>query len=151
MASNRRFMIGFVGVSAVVTWLVWTGVAETKQYFLTPMEYAERLETDPSFADVGVRIGAVLVPQSYEKGDGQLEHHFVVHDKEDESITMEVIYTGVLPDTFNDAPDMLTETVMEGRYGPNGAFEATVLLTKCGSRYEAAPESLQRADEGTTT
>ena len=151
MASNRRFMIGFVGVSAVVTYLVWTGVAETKQYFMTPVEYSERIDEDPSFRQVGVRIGAVLVPQSYEKGEGELEHHFVVHDRDDESVTMEVIYTGVLPDTFNDAPDMLTETVMEGRYNENGVFEATVLLTKCGSRYEAAPESLQRADEGTTT
>jgi len=52
---------------------------------------------------------------------------------------------------LGDAPDMLTETVMEGRYNADGVFEATVLLTKCGSRYEAAPESLQRADEGTTT
>jgi len=150
MGSNRRFMIGLVGVAAVVTYLVWTGVSDTMTYFLTPAEYDARIEADPSFRQVGVRIGAILVPESYEKGAGELEHRFVVHDREDESVTMEVVYTGVLPDTFNDAPDMLTETVLEGRYDENGVFEATLLLTKCGSRYEAAPESLERADEGAT-
>jgi cytochrome c-type biogenesis protein CcmE len=147
MGSNSRFMIGFVGVAAVVTYLVWTGVANTSTYFLTPAEYGERLDTDPTFREVGVRIGAVLVPESYEKGDGELEHRFVVHDKEDESIRMDVVYVGVLPDTFNDAPDMITETVIEGRYDENGVFQATVLLTKCGSRYEASPESLQGAPD----
>lgn len=151
MGSNNRFMIGLVGVAAVVTYLVWTGVSDTMTYFLTPSEYDARIEADPSFRQVGVRIGAILVPDSYEQGGGELEHRFVVHDREDPSVTMEVLYTGVLPDTFNDAPDMLTETVMEGRYDENGVFEATLLLTKCGSRYEAAPESFERADEPATT
>jgi len=151
MGSNSRFMIGLVGVAAVVTYLVWTGVSDTMTYFLTPSEYDARIEADPSFRQVGVRIGAILVPESYEKGAGELEHRFVVHDDDDPSVTMEVLYTGVLPDTFNDAPDMLTETVLEGRYDENGVFEATLLLTKCGSRYEASPESLDRGDEPAIT
>lgn len=150
MGSNRRFVIGLVGVAAVVTYLVWTGVSDTMTYFLTPSEYETRVAEDPSFRQVGVRVGAILVPESYEQGEGELEHRFTVHDRDDPSVTMDVIYTGVLPDTFNDAPDMLTETVLEGRYNENDVFEATVLLTKCGSRYEATPESLGRTGEGTT-
>ena len=55
-----------------------------------------------------------------------------------ESVTFEVEYRDVLPDTFNEA----TEVVLEGRYRSDGVFEAHTLLTKCGSRYEAAPEEL---------
>ena len=33
-----------------------------------------------------------------------------------------------------------TEVVAEGRMRPDGIFEAKLVLTKCGSRYEAAPE-----------
>jgi cytochrome c-type biogenesis protein CcmE len=144
-------MIGLVGVAAVVTYLVWTGVSDTMTYFLTPTEYETRIAEDPTFRQVGVRIGAILVPESYQQGDGELEHRFTVHDREDPSVTMEVVYIGVLPDTFNDAPDMLTETVIEGRYDEDGVFEATLLLTKCGSRYEAADESFERADDGSST
>jgi cytochrome c-type biogenesis protein CcmE len=35
--------------------------------------------------------------------------------------------------------------VLEGRLREDGVFEATTLLTKCGSRYEAAPEDLAGA------
>jgi cytochrome c-type biogenesis protein CcmE len=36
---------------------------------------------------------------------------------------------------------MLTEVVMEGQMRQDGIFEATEVLTKCGSRYEAVPEA----------
>ena len=34
------------------------------------------------------------------------------------------------------------EVVLEGRMDAQGVFQANTLLTKCGSRYEAAPEDL---------
>lgn len=148
MGSNRRFMIGLVGVAAVVSYLIWTGVSDTMTYFLTPSEFAERVAEDPTFREVGVKIGANVVPDSYQKGAGELEHRFVVEDADNPDVRMEVHYTGVLPDTFNDAPDMLTEAVIEGRMTESGVFEATLLLTKCGSRYEASPEQLR--DGGST-
>ncbi len=143
MGSNRRFMIGLVGVAGVVTYLIWTGVSDTMQYFLTPTEFNERIVEDPTFREVGVKIGANVVPESYRKGEGELEHLFVVQDADNPEVQLDVRYVGVLPDTFNDAPDMITEAVIEGRLNAEGVFEATVLLTKCGSRYEAAPESLR--------
>ena len=38
MKKNGRFMVGLVGVAAVVTYLIWTGVSETMQNNLTPEE-----------------------------------------------------------------------------------------------------------------
>ena len=51
-------------------------------------------------------------------------------------------YDNVLPDTFSDSESMVVDAVVEGRFRPDGVFEATSVLTKCGSRYEASPEEL---------
>ena len=56
----------------------------------------------------------------------------------DESVTFPVEFRDALPDTFTDD----AEVVLEGRLRGDGVFEAETLQTKCGSRYEAAPEDL---------
>jgi cytochrome c-type biogenesis protein CcmE len=138
MKKNGRFMVGLVGVAAVVTYLIWTGVSETMVYYLTPVELMERVEADPSFHEVGVKVSGQVIPGSYQRKDGELLHVFDVHDLEDESVTFTVEYRDALPDTFSED----VEVVLEGRLRSDGVFEATTLLTKCGSRYEAAPEDL---------
>jgi cytochrome c-type biogenesis protein CcmE len=52
-----------------------------------------------------------------------------------------VHHQGPLPDTFQEGRDV----VVDGRYGRDGVFEASTVLTKCGSRYEAAEEELRRS------
>jgi cytochrome c-type biogenesis protein CcmE len=143
MKQNGRFMVGLVGVAAVVTYLVWTGVNDTMVYYVTPSELVTRIEADPSFREMGVKVSGRLLPDSHEQVD-RLVHRFVVHDLEDESIRFTVEYRDVLPDTFTDAPDMVVDVVLEGRFGDDGVFQATSVLTKCGSRYEAAPEAMPR-------
>lgn len=137
---HGRFMVGLVGVAAVISYLVWTGVSSTMVYYLTPVELVERVEEDPSFRDLGVKVSGKVVPGTYERVEGQLLHRFVIHDLEDESVTFPVEWRDALPDTFTDE----VEVVVEGRLNADGVFEATTLLTKCGSRYEAAPEDLAR-------
>ena len=138
---HSRFLVGLVGVAAVVTYLIWTGASQTMQYYLTPTELVQKVEADPSFHDIGVKVGARVVPGSYRKGDGV--HRFVVEDPTDVAVTIPVDYMGDLPDTFNDRPEMIVDAVMEGRFREDGVFEAKTVLTKCGSRYEAAPEALK--------
>ncbi|MEX2466983.1 MAG: cytochrome c maturation protein CcmE [Gemmatimonadota bacterium] len=137
---HGRFMVGLVGVAAVVTYLVWTGVSSTMVYYLTPVELMERIEEDPSFRDLGVKVSGKVVPGTYDRVEGQLLHRFDVHDLEDESVTFTVEWRDALPDTFTEE----VEVVLEGRLNEAGTFEATTLLTKCGSRFEAAPEDLAR-------
>lgn len=138
MKKHGRFMVGLVGVAAVVTYLIWTGVSETMIYYLTPVELLERVEADPSFHDVGVKVSGRLVPGTYARVDGELLHTFEVSDLVEEDVTFPVEYRDALPDTFSED----VEVVLEGRFRSDGVFEATTLLTKCGSRYEAAPEDL---------
>ena len=142
MPKNGRFLVGLVGVALVVSYLVWTGVNETMMYYLTPSELVARVAADPTFRDVGIKVGGRVVPESYRKGEGELLHIFTLRDPGDESVSFPVEYRGDLPATFSDNPDMPADAVVEGRFRPDGVFEATTVLTKCGSRYEAAPETL---------
>ncbi len=135
---HGRFMVGLVGVAAVVSYLVWTGVSETMVYYLTPTELMAKVQEDPSFRDMGVKVSGRVIPGTYERGEGELVHRFDVRDLEDEGATFTVEYRDALPDTFTDD----VEVVLEGRLDAEGTFQATTLLTKCGSRYEAAPEDL---------
>lgn len=143
MKQNGRFMVGLVGVAAVVTYLVWTGVNDTMVYYLTPSELVSRVEADPSFRQMGVKVSGRLLPGSHQQVEPMV-HQFVVHDIEDESISFTVEYRDVLPDTFTDSPDMMVDVVLEGRFREDGVFQANSVLTKCGSRYEAAPEDMPR-------
>ncbi|HEX9885404.1 MAG TPA: cytochrome c maturation protein CcmE [Longimicrobiales bacterium] len=139
---NTRFMVGLVGVALVVTYLAWTGISDTMVYYLTPAELMARVDSDPTFAGVGVKVSGKVVPGSYVKAQGELLHSFRVRDIENESVTFPVEFRDVIPDTFNEDMDV----VLEGRFDDAGVFQATTLLTKCGSRYEVAPEDLRPSD-----
>lgn len=140
MKRDPRFLLGLGAVAVVVVYLVWTGVTGTMVYFLTPAELTLRVEEDPTFSEVGVKVGARVVTGSYLRGEGPLEHHFRVQDIEAPEVSFPVVYRDVLPDTFDDDVDV----VLEGRLREDGTFEATTVLTKCGSRYEAMPEEEAR-------
>ena len=136
---NRRFLVGMVGVAAVVAYLMWTGINDSMVYYLTPAELMERVESDPTFHDVGVKVSGRVVEGSWTREDGgRGAHEFMVADPEDTGVTFAVHYDDVVPDTFNDR----AEVVVEGKYGPDGVFRAHTVLTKCGSRFEATKEEL---------
>ncbi len=138
MKKNGRFMVGLVGVATVVTYLIWTGVSETMVYYLTPVEMMQRVEADPSFHEVGIKVSGQVVPGTYRRVEGELLHVFTVRDLIDETVTFRAEFRDALPDTFTDE----VEVVLEGHLRQDGVFEATMLLTKCGSRYEATPEDM---------
>lgn len=140
MKGNGRFFFGLGGVALVVTYLIWTGVSETMVYYLTPIELMARVEADPTFHQVGVKVSGRVVRGSWSRAEDELLHRFMVVDLEDESVQFPVEYRDILPDTFNDTENV--DVVVEGRYREDGVFEATVVLAKCGSRYEATAEEL---------
>ena len=135
---NGRFYVGLAGVALVVTYLVWTGISDSMVYYLTPTELMAKVSDDPAFHELGVKVSGKVVPGTYRQGDEDLTHLFTVHDIEHTDVTFPVIYKGIIPDTFTDD----IEVVLEGRFGEDRVFQANTLLTKCGSRYEAAPEEL---------
>jgi cytochrome c-type biogenesis protein CcmE len=54
--------------------------------------------------------------------------------------SLPVAYHGIIPDTFVDGADV----TVEGKLAATGTFEATNLMAKCPSKYEAAAQ--ERAD-----
>jgi cytochrome c-type biogenesis protein CcmE len=144
MSRDRRFFIGLVGVGAVVSWLIWTGISDTMVYYVTPSELLARADTDELIRERGVKVSGNVVPGSHTAHTEELLHTFVVRDPDHPDVQITVHFRHPLPDTFSDE----AEVIMDGRYRGNGIFEASEVLTKCGSRYEAMPEEEYQAAYG---
>src|SRR5947209_20086085 len=110
-----------------------TSIKQTGTAYYTPTELATKLRRDSSFTDVGVKVGARVVPGSVSRDPGGKQYAFKVTDGAN---TFPVVYRGIAPDTFTDSVDV----VVGGRMVRDGTFRATTLLAKCASRYESAPE-----------
>ncbi len=135
MKAGHKFLLGAALIVGSVGFLIAEGVKETGVYFLTPAELAQRTTADPTFYDVGLKMGAKVVPGSIRRDPGNRQVDFQVSDGVQ---SYPVTYRGLVPDTFTDANDI--EVVVEGRLGRDGVFRATEVLAKCGSRYEATYE-----------
>lgn len=120
-------------VLGVAGYLMASSIKETGVYYLTPGELASKVNTDSSFVGTGVKVGARVVPGSIVRSPGGREVAFRMTDG---ATTYPVVYRGLIPDTFSDSADV----VVEGRLASDGTFRATVLLAKCASRYENAPD-----------
>ena len=140
MNPRNKFLLGAGIIVASVIFLIASGVKETGVYFLTPTELVSKVEADPTFYDVGIKVGAKVVPGSIRRDDAARRVDFAVSDG---SKQFEVTYVGIVPDTFTDANDI--EVIVEGKYGRDGIFRATEVLAKCGSRYEAEYEKSKKA------
>jgi cytochrome c-type biogenesis protein CcmE len=136
MKAGTKFLVGAAVIVAAVGFLIAEGVKETGVYFLTPTELAAKTAADPTFYNVGLKMGAKVVPGSIRRDRASREIDFKVSDGRHE---YPVRYSGLVPDTFTDANDI--EVVVEGRLGHDGVFHATDVLAKCGSRYEAVAKN----------
>jgi cytochrome c-type biogenesis protein CcmE len=134
MNARTRVLIGATLVVGTVGYLMASGIKDTGVYFLTPGELASRITADPSFYNVGVKMGARVVHGSIQRDVASQTIAFKVTDGHQ---TYPVVYRGLAPDTFTDDVDV----VVEGRLMPDGTFRATTLLAKCGSRYESVPKA----------
>ena len=134
MSAPTKVLLAGLLVLGTVGYLMATGIKETGVYFVTPSELAAKVQADPSFRDVGVKMGAQVVNGSIKRDVATQTISFEVTDG---AHSYPVVYRGLAPDTFTDD----VEVVVEGRLQPDGVFRATTLLAKCGSRYEAVPEA----------
>jgi len=128
-------------ILTTVGYLMATGIKETGVYYLTPTELSQKVHTDRSIYDVGIKIGAKVVKGSVTRDVASQTITFQVSDG---AATYPIVYRGLAPDTFTDE----AEVVVEGRLQHDGTFKATTLLAKCGSRFENAPRSRGAHDGG---
>jgi len=132
MKARTKFVLGAAMVTVSVGYLMASGIKDTGVYFVTPTELASKVAEDPSFMDVGVRMGARVVTGTIQR---DVASQTITFEVTDGVKVYPVEYRGIAPDTFDDDADV----VVEGRLMADGTFRATTLLAKCGSRYEAEP------------
>ena len=89
--------------------------------------------------ELGAKVGGRVVPGSVRYDQRTLDLRFTLVDIASGRTSFPVLYNGPLPDTFEEGRDV----VVEGKMNAAGTFEATTVLTKCGSRYEAVDEELR--------
>jgi len=126
---NKKLLIGGLIILMVVSYLFWSGMKDSSVYFLTVEEFFNRID---QMEGKGTRVNGDIVPGSI-KWDAQ--NILLTFQLTDGKNVMNVRHNGVAPDTFSEG----LAVVVEGKY-ENGTFNATQIMTKCPSKYEAKKE-----------
>lgn len=111
-----------------VGYLAYSGLSENSVYFLN---VAEAKAATPEKLN-SARLFGTVAEQGIEKlpaGPGVIFH---IEDKENNALSIPVRYAGAVPDTFKAG----AEVIIEGGMGPEGRFNAKILMTKCPSKYQ---------------
>jgi len=111
MHAGAKFAIGAALIVGAVGYLMASGVKQTGQFFLTPSELSQRVAADPSFYNLGMKVGARVVPGTVARDPAAQTLRFQTTDRS------------------------------ARRLQRDGVIYATDVLAKCGSRYEAVPKA----------
>src|SRR2546425_5389513 len=110
MKAGTKFALGAVLIVGSVGYLMASGIKQTGQYFLTPSELAQRVSADPSFYDLGLKVGARVVPGTVQKEIATQTLRFHITDG---TVSYPVIFRGLPPDTFTDSVERSEEHTSE--------------------------------------
>jgi cytochrome c-type biogenesis protein CcmE len=123
-----KFLIGGLLILGAIAYVTISSFQTNAIYYLTLQEFnAQRA----SLINQPVRINAPLDKSSIQFDDKTLVLKF---NLKDDNLVLPVVYKGVKPDTFEQGESV----VAEGKLGQDGVFQASTLLVKCPSKYEAA-------------
>ena len=136
MSSQKSRYIRFGTATAVIVlslaYLAYTGVQESKSYYVTIKELQTMGEDRHTKR---LRVAGNVEPGSIKRRGTRVEFMLV-----EEGRTLPVVYTGTEapPDTFKDN----SQALAEGTMGRDGVFQAQHLQAKCASKY--APQQEQQ-------
>jgi len=145
--THRYIKIGITGVVLVGAFvaMLWTTLRDGAEYF---KDVKEVLPQRQVWEGKPLRLHGYVVPGSIYRRRDSLDYKFkvqndpprVTHADSDEIV--EVVYTGIVPDTFKDE----AEVTLQGRLSTD-AFHADPngVVAKCPSKYEAASKSVSPA------
>ncbi len=126
---NRKLLIGGMIILIVVAYLFWSGMKDSSVYFMTVHEFFSQID---QMEGKGTRVNGDIVPGSIKWDAPNILLTFQLTDGKN---VLNVRHSGVAPDTFQEG----LSVVVEGKY-ENGTFNATQIMTKCPSKYEAKKE-----------
>ncbi|MBZ5567902.1 MAG: cytochrome c maturation protein CcmE [Acidobacteriia bacterium] len=125
-----RFGVAIAIVIVSLGYLAFTGVQESKSYYVTIKELRDM--NDSRYAK-RLRVAGNVVPGTIKRQGSRVEFALKEND-----LTLPVVYLGTEapPDTFKDD----SQAMAEGRFGRDGIFHANQLQAKCASKYAPAPD-----------
>jgi cytochrome c-type biogenesis protein CcmE len=132
MRRHSRFVIGVLIILAALSYLIYTGMREAAVYFVTPSEL--KAQEKPS-KDKFLRMGGMVVQGSLQKDLTNLTYRFQITDGKE---TIPVYFRGVPPDLFSEGKG----AVVEGRFGADGVFQATIIMAKHSEEYSPPKEGI---------
>ena len=137
---NRQVAVAVTIILVAIVYIFIEGMSETMLYYYNVSEVAERRA---ELTGEALRVHGQVVPGSIEKDNTGLVHRFAI---EEGGQTVPVVYRDIVPDTFEDRAD----AVVEGHFDADGTFQATFLMAKCPSKYEAETDYEQYRNAGVT-
>ena len=132
-----KFGIAIAVILVSLGYLAYTGVQQSKSYYVTIKELRGM---DASVYSKTLRVAGNVAPGSIHRSGTRVEFTLL-----EQGNTLPVLYTGMEapPDTFKDDAQALAE----GHFGQDGVFHATQLQAKCASKYAPKPNQGQPAAE----
>jgi len=126
------FLIAGLAILGAVAYLVYANTQANAVYYMTVSELKNC--TSLACTTQSVRVAGVVQAGTIVRNDQTQTVHFVITQGK---LTLPVVYSGIVPDIFGPG----IEVVVEGHYPGYGVFQALTLLTKCPSKFQAAPSS----------
>jgi cytochrome c-type biogenesis protein CcmE len=120
------FLIAGVAIAAAVVYLVTASTGATAEYYMT----IHQLRACSSCTGQTVRVAGFVAPTGLVKDDVTQTVRFNITDS---ALSMPVVYKGIVPDAFKAG----AQVVVEGTY-VKGLFQASTVLAKCPSKFQAA-------------
>ncbi|MEE9358502.1 cytochrome c maturation protein CcmE [Candidatus Vondammii sp. HM_W22] len=137
----RHKRLGFLAAGLVLlglaSWLVFNALDSNLSYFFSPSEVAENKAPE----DHVFRLGGLVESGTLRRGE-ELTVRFVVTDN---AHRVNVEYTGILPDLFQEGQGVIAQ----GRMNQNGIFVADEVLAKHDENYmpPEVADALEKANE----
>jgi cytochrome c-type biogenesis protein CcmE len=127
ISPKLKFIVAGVVLLVAVGYLIFNSVSTSAEYYLTVSELKAKA---PAVYSQNVRVAGIVDGVSIDRDARAGTLKFVA---EDSSGTLPVIYKGgAVPDIFGPG----IQVVVQGKYTPDGTFQAENLLAQCPSRYE---------------
>src|ERR1700745_2217852 len=124
-----KFGSAMVAILLALGYLAYTGVQESKSYYVTIKEL--RGMGDSAYTK-HLRVAGNVQPGSIKRSGTSVNFVLVENDQ-----LLPVVYSGTEapPDTFKDD----SQALADGSFGRDGAFHAKQLQAKCASKYAPKP------------
>ncbi len=128
--NNRHAYIAAIAlVLLALGLLIWSGLSQDSVYFVNVAE-ALALPQDKLGQ---ARLFGTVDATGLERFEARPGVSFRLLDKDDPAKAIVVEYHGAVPDTFQPGAEVIVEG---GRSKESGIFMASVLMTKCPSKYQ---------------